>query len=152
MASLYNLNLHFPACQGLPWWLRQSRIHPKCRRLGFNPWVGKIPGRRAWQPTAVFLPEESHGQRSLVGCSPWGRKEPDTTEWLHFHFPFSFTDYPWRWTALHTPDDNFFFSSLGCSFKSSAKFSTGLIDIIISVFKVNVFCILLLSMMFDVDF
>ena len=34
----------------------------------------------AWQPTSVFLPGESHGQRSLVGCSPWGRKEPDTTE------------------------------------------------------------------------
>ena len=36
--------------------------------------------RRKWQPTAVFLPEESHGQRSLVGCSPWGRTESDTTE------------------------------------------------------------------------
>ena len=40
------------------------------KRCGFNPWVGKIPWRRAWQPTAVFLPEESHGQRSLVGCGP----------------------------------------------------------------------------------
>ena len=37
-----------------------------------------------WQPTPVFLPGESHGQRSLVGYSPWGRKELDTTEWLHF--------------------------------------------------------------------
>ena len=37
-------------------------------------------GRRAWQPTPVFLPRESHGQRSLVGYSPWGRKESDTTE------------------------------------------------------------------------
>ena len=44
------------------------------KRCGFNPWVGKIPWRRAWQPTAVFLPEESHGQRSLVGCGPYGRK------------------------------------------------------------------------------
>ena len=41
---------------------------------GFDPWVGKIPWRRAWQPTAVFLPEESHGQRSLAGYSPWGRR------------------------------------------------------------------------------
>ena len=47
---------------------------------GFDPWVGKIPWRRKWQPTPVFLPGESHGQRSLVGYSPWGRKESDMTE------------------------------------------------------------------------
>ena len=50
----------------------------------FDPWVQKIPWRRKWQPTPVFLPGESHGLRSLVGCSPWGRKELDTTEQLHF--------------------------------------------------------------------
>ena len=50
---------------------------------GFDSWVGKIPWRRKWQPVPVFLPGESHGGRSLVGCSPWGRKEPDTTERLH---------------------------------------------------------------------
>ena len=55
------------------------------RRPGFDPWVGKIPWRRKWQPTPVFLPGESHGQRSLVGYSPRGRKESDTTEQLHFH-------------------------------------------------------------------
>ena len=38
--------------------------------LGFDPWVGKIPSRRQWQPIPVVLPEKSHGQRSLVGCSP----------------------------------------------------------------------------------
>ena len=42
--------------------------------------------RRQWQPTPVLLPGKSHGQRSLVGCSPWGHKESDTTEQLHFHF------------------------------------------------------------------
>ena len=42
----------------------------KCKRPGFNPWVGKAPWRRAWQPTPVFLPEESQGQRSLVGYRP----------------------------------------------------------------------------------
>ena len=42
-----------------------------------------------WQPTPVLLPGKSHGRRSLVGCSPWGRKESDTTERLHFHFPLS---------------------------------------------------------------
>ena len=41
---------------------------------GFNPWVGKIPWRRKWQPTPVFLPGKVHGQRSLVGYSPWGHK------------------------------------------------------------------------------
>ena len=44
------------------------------------------PWRRQWEPTPVLLPGKSHGQRSLVGYSPWGRKESDTTEWLHFHF------------------------------------------------------------------
>ena len=45
--------------------------------------------RRQWQPTPVLLPGKSHGQRSLVGCSPWGRSESDTTERLHFHFSLS---------------------------------------------------------------
>ena len=43
-------------------------------------------GRRRWHPTPVLLPGKSHGQRSLVGCSPWGREESDKTERLHFHF------------------------------------------------------------------
>ena len=45
--------------------------------------------RRRWHPTPVLLPGKSHGQRSLVGCSPWGRKELDVTERLHFHFSLS---------------------------------------------------------------
>ena len=45
--------------------------------------------RRQWHPTPVLLPGKSHGQRSLVGCSPWGREELDTTERLHFHFSLS---------------------------------------------------------------
>ena len=47
--------------------------------------------RRQWQPTPLLLPGESHGQRSLVGYSPWGRRESDTTKWLHFHFSLSCT-------------------------------------------------------------
>ena len=43
----------------------------QCRRQGFDPWVGKIPWRRKWQPTPVLLPEKFHGWRSLVGYSPW---------------------------------------------------------------------------------
>ena len=58
----------------------------QCGRPGFDPWVGKIPWRRKWQPTPVFLPGESHERRSLVGYSPWGCKESDMTERLHFHF------------------------------------------------------------------
>ena len=46
--------------------------------------VGKIPWRRKWQPTPIFLPRESHEQRSWAGYSPWGRKELDTTKWLTF--------------------------------------------------------------------
>ena len=45
--------------------------------------------RRQWHPTPVLLPGKSHEWRSLVGCSPWGRWESDTTEWLHFHFSLS---------------------------------------------------------------
>ena len=63
---------------------RLKSVCLKCRRPGFNPWVGKIPWRRKWQPTPVFLPGKSHGQKSLVDYSPWGCKELDTTELLHF--------------------------------------------------------------------
>ena len=55
----------------------QYRRH---KRHWFDPWVRKIPWRRAWQPTPVFLPGELHGQRSQVGYSAWGCKELDTTE------------------------------------------------------------------------
>ena len=46
-----------------------------CRGHRFDPWVGKIPWRREWQPTPVFLPGEFHGQRSLVGYHPWGHSQ-----------------------------------------------------------------------------
>ena len=50
--------------------------------LGSTPGWGRFPWRRKWQPTPVFLPGESHAQRSLGGYSPWGHKESDTTEQL----------------------------------------------------------------------
>ena len=56
---------------------------PKCRkhkRCRFNPWIGKIPWRRKWQHTPVFLSGKFHGQRSMVGYNPWGCKESDITE------------------------------------------------------------------------
>ena len=58
----------------LPWWLSGEESTCQCRGPRFYPWVGKVPWRRKWQPTPVFLPGKSHGQRSLVGYSPWGRK------------------------------------------------------------------------------
>ena len=53
-------------------------------RSGFDPWVGKIPWRRKWQPTPILLPGKLRGWRSLVGYSPWDLKESDTSEQLHW--------------------------------------------------------------------
>ena len=65
----------------------------KCRRhkrCGFDSWAGKIPWRRAWQPTPVCLPAESHGQRSLEGYRPQCCKESDTSSpWTHAVYIFS---------------------------------------------------------------
>ena len=52
-------------------------------------WFAQLEWRRQWQPTLVLLPGKSHGQRSLVSCSPWGHEESDMTEQLHFHFSLS---------------------------------------------------------------
>ena len=62
---------------------QQSRIClqcRRCRRCGFNPWVRKIPWRRAWQPTPVFLPGESYGQGKLESCGPQGCRDLDMSE------------------------------------------------------------------------
>ena len=67
----------------------------QCRRLGFNSWVGKIPCRREWLPTSVFLPGEFHGQRSLVGYSLWGGRDLDKTEQLAFSLSLRIYHYPW---------------------------------------------------------
>ena len=63
----------------------------KCR---FDPWVGKIPWRRKWQPTPVFLSGESYGHMSLAGYSPWGCKESNMTKMTeHSAHVYSFSDY-----------------------------------------------------------
>ena len=62
-----------------PWWLSGKESTCQCRRHEFDPCSGTIPWRRQWQPTSVFLPEKSHGERSLVGYSPWGCEELDMT-------------------------------------------------------------------------
>ena len=73
---------------GLPSWLRWSRICMHCKRPWFHPWVRKIPWKREWLLTPVFLPRESHGQRSLVGYGLWGRKGLDRSESNIFTFLF----------------------------------------------------------------
>jgi len=61
-------------------WLKNPPVIQRHRRCGFSPWAGKIPWRRKWQPILVFLPEKSHGQRSLTGYGPKGHKELEMTE------------------------------------------------------------------------
>ena len=73
---------------GFPWWLSSKESaydaeDAECPR--FDPWIGKIPWRRAWQSTPVLLPGESHRQRSLAGYSPWACEESDTTEVTNTH-------------------------------------------------------------------
>ena len=65
---------------GLPWGLRWERICLQRGRPRFSIWVRKIPWRSEWLPTPIYLPGESHGQRSLAGYNPWSCKEVDTTE------------------------------------------------------------------------
>ena len=75
------------------WWTGRPGVL-QCmglQRVGHD-WVTELNSlfwRRQWQTTPLLLPGKSHGQRSLVGCSPWGHKELDTTEQLHFHFSLS---------------------------------------------------------------
>ena len=78
---------------GLPRWLSGKESACQCRshrRRGFDPWVRKIPWKRKWWPTPVFLPGKSRGQLSLMGYSPWGLKESDMTEWLYIHYTVAY--------------------------------------------------------------
>ena len=72
-------------------------------RSGFDPCTGKIPWRRAWQRTPIFLPEEYHGQRNLAGDSQQSHKESDTTE-MTWHACMTFS-------PSHMSYEGFFFSS-----------------------------------------
>ena len=73
-------------CLGFPGGSDRKESACSMEDQGSIPGFRKIPWRRKWQPRPVFLPGKSHGWRSLAGYSPWGRKESDMTEWLHFHF------------------------------------------------------------------
>ena len=81
-ASKHNPKMGFPGGAVVKNSTCQQR---RRKRWGFDSWVEKTPCGKKWQPSPVFLPGESHGQRSLVGYSPWGLKELDTMEWLSTH-------------------------------------------------------------------
>ena len=111
----------FPGCSD------DKRICPQCGRPRFDPWVSKIPWRREWLPTLVFLHGEFQGHRSLAGYSPWDLKELDMTErlththtqWIWYHMIFTWDSdwqtftiwnsvghYGWRigrWRLMHWP-------------------------------------------------
>ena len=76
------LKTHFSIPKILPWWLKWQRIRLQCGRPGFDPWVGKIPWRRAWNPLQYSCLENPHEERSLAGYRPRGHKESDLTKQL----------------------------------------------------------------------
>ena len=116
--------------KGIPWWLSGKEISLQCRRhkrRGFNPWVKKIPWRRQWLPTPVFLPGEFHVQRSLVSYSPWGCKESDMTEWLTLFTPVYLA--PWgdqKWVRYIPDLEGLILSSWGAR---QVKRNTDLCDL-----------------------
>ena len=74
---------------GFYWALLVAQMVKCCLQLErprFDPWVGRMPSRRTWQPTPALLPGKSYERRSLIGYSPWGRKESDITERLQWVF------------------------------------------------------------------
>ena len=109
---------------GLLWWLSDKESTCQCRKLRLDPWVRKIPWKRKWQPTPVFLPGKSYGKRSLVSYSPWGCKRvkhnlmTTTTSSFLFHcylllhcfnrsqFTWQFSNW-WTW-RLHS---DFYYSN-----------------------------------------
>ena len=96
LSSSSNVYISLLVLNGLPRWHSEKESAGQCRghkRCGFYSWVCKIPWRRKWQATAVFLPGKSQGQRSLASCSSESCKESDTTEQLipcvHTHNVYS---------------------------------------------------------------
>ena len=102
-------------------WLRWKRIYLQCGRPRFDPWVGKIPWRKEWQPTPVFLPGESHEQRSLLCYRLWGHKDLNTTEQLTVHGVKSIVNYS-------------FFLSLSLWFRNAILKSSLVSLVVFSVF------------------
>ena len=91
---------------GLPNSLLPSSKEPAChcrrqKKHGFDPWSRKMPWGRAWQPTPVFLPGVSHGQRSLVAFRPQSHKEQAKLRWLTMHAQLAW-HHDWSWYLLLT--------------------------------------------------
>ena len=88
----------------LPWWLSDKESAYQCRRrrrLGFDPWVGRIPWKKKWQPTPVLLPAESHGQSSLAGYSRGVAMSRTRLKWLSTHVCRCRTEQRWlTWVSL----------------------------------------------------
>ena len=99
----------------IPWTVEPGGLQSMGSRRVGHDWATSLwlftfmHWRRKWQPTPVFLPGESQGWWSLVGCSPWGREESDMTEWLHFHFSLSYigegNGNPLQCSCLENPRD-----------------------------------------------
>ena len=99
--DLYSQSYGFSIALGFPGGL-DGRVCLQCGRPGFDPWARKIPWRRKWQHTPVFLPGKSHGQRSLTVYSLWNCKESDMTERLHFLCFYGFSSsHVWMWVLDH---------------------------------------------------
>jgi len=87
---------------GLPRWLSGKESACQCKRLRFDPWIRKMPWRRKWQPTPVFLAGKSHGQRTLVGYSPPGCKRAGhdwVTEHACTHSVLRSVTFTWSWSS-----------------------------------------------------
>ena len=90
----------------LPRWYSGKESVCQCKRCLFSPWAGKIPWRRKWQPAPILLPGKFHGQRSLVGYSPWGHKESDMIEHTYqtyciYMYAFSFIpNFSIKWSSM----------------------------------------------------
>ena len=83
--KLYLLSTYYEHLLGLPWWLTGKEFACQCWRHGFDPWVGKIPWRRKWQPIPIFFPGKSHGQRSLMGSHGIAKSRARFGEWAYTH-------------------------------------------------------------------
>ena len=107
----------------IPWMKEPGRLQSMGSPRVRHDWATSLSlftfmhWRKKWQPTPVLLPGKSHGQRSLVGCSPWGREDSDTTEGLRFHFSLSCigegNGNPLQCSCLENPRDGG--SLVGCS-------------------------------------
>ena len=114
------------------------------KRCGFDPWVGKIPWRKKWQPNPVFLLGKSHGQKSMASYSSWGLKESDTTEGLsthtHTHTQTHTTQFAQQYGPLMQESDFLPLVGMECPSKTCKSFgsnSFSLINFIVNLFSLH---------------